>query len=169
MRLSFERTLEEAVQAARLALAQESFGWIRLVPIALFATLGAVLTERLAGPHGADTGLPQAALIALGACAGVAFSLLLMSKRKGLDRFFPVLIEELGPWPRHETWVFSETGWSLEIYESSHFLPWSHLRALRRTKQGLILEWKTAAQSCLPHRLITDELLEAIPLPVTSD
>jgi hypothetical protein len=169
MRLSFERTLEEGAHAARLALAQGSFGWIRLIPIALFATLGAALTEKLAGPRGADTGLPTAALIAIGACAGIAFSLLLMSRRRGLDHFLPVLIEELGPWPRPEVWTVSEAGWSLKVYDSLHFLPWIHLRAVRRTQQGLVLEWKSAGQSYLPNRLVSEALLAAIPVRVESD
>jgi hypothetical protein len=169
MQLSFERTLEEAVQATRFALAKEPIGWTQRVVLVMLTTLGALFTEEWAGPRGADTGLPTVALLALGACAGIAFAMLIVSKRRNFDRYFPFLIEELGPWPRSETWVFSETGLSLELYESSHFTPWSHLRAVRETKDGLLLDWKTNAQSYLPSRLITAGLLATIPMPVTTD
>jgi len=169
MRLSFNRTLEEAVQAARLAFAKEPIGWGQRVILVMFTTLGALFTEKWAGPRGSDTGLPTAALLALGACAGLAFAMLIVSKRRNLDQYFPVMIEDLGPWPRPETWVFSKTGLSLELYESTHFTPWGHLRAARLTKGNLILDWKTHAQSSIPRRVMTDELLAAIPMPVTTD
>jgi hypothetical protein len=169
MQLRFERSLNEAVPAVAADQSMHrSWGW-RSVALALYAALGAAVAEKLLGPRMLEAGIPRAATLALGAVAGVCAILLLLSKRSGIDRFLPALIEDLGPWPRLETWTLNDDGLSIEAFDDVHFQPWSLLKAARHSEAGLLFEWKTATHIFLPGRLVDDKVLSAIPMQVESN